>query len=60
MQARLKELRAKIIVMEEKLKQYEKHFAPIKKNKSEKQLSCKYINFIDENPRKVYVDLLAK
>ena len=46
--------------MEEKLKQYEKHFAPIRRNKSEKQLTCKYINFIDENPRKVYVDMLAR
>lgn len=46
--------------MEEKLKQYEKHFAPIRRNKSEKQLTCKYINFIDENPRKVYIDMLAR
>jgi hypothetical protein len=27
---------------------------------SEKELTCKYTNFIDENPKKMYVEQLAR
>ena len=60
LQQRLKAHRAKIIVMEDKLKDYEKHFAPLRKCRSERELVCKYTNFIDENPKKTYVEMLAK
>lgn len=60
LQARLKAHRAKIIVMEDKLKDYERHFAPLRKCRSERELVCKYTNFIDENPKKTYVETLAR
>lgn len=60
MQSKLKAYRAQIIIMEDKLKDYERHFAPIRKCRSERELVCKYTNFIDENPKKTYVELLAR
>lgn len=60
MQTRLKEMRAKIIIMEEKLKEYERHFVRMRRCRSDRELVCRYTNFIDENPRKTYIETLKK